>query len=133
MNFLQSVLDQCGKYHRPCVICHSLYMLGFNNSRLMLLRILPNNTSPHGPKLSAAFKFSACQKIVLPEDSVSCLTKGIAWICINPSHAMTPFDAPGKQAISPFLTAFSTHLDNCLPFLSNLKIVVCRLFQFERV
>ena len=37
------------------------------------------------------------------------------------------------SAISPFPTTFSTHFNNCLPFLSNFKIAVCKLFQFRRV
>ena len=37
------------------------------------------------------------------------------------------------QAISPFPTVFSTHLENFLPFSSVLKIVVCSVFQFGRV
>ena len=62
------------------------------------------------------------------------------------SHAMTPFDAPGKQAfrkhcgkrrncslraIFPFPTVFSTHLDNFLPFLSNLKLSSANSFSLE--
>ena len=53
------------------------------------------------------------------------------------SHTMTPFDAPGKQAlrkhcgkrrncssraISPLPTVFSTRLENCLVFSSNSKL-----------
>ena len=58
---------------------------------------------------------------------------------------MTPFDAPGKQAfwkqsekekllatsISPFTTVFSTHLDNFLPFSSNLKLLSANSFSLE--
>ena len=36
-------------------------------------------------------------------------------------------------AISLFPTVFSTNLDNFMPFSSNLKCVVCKLFQFRRV
>ena len=44
---------------------------------------------------------------------------------------MTPFDTPGKQAISPFPTVFSTHLDNILPFSSNLKLSCAKSFNSE--
>ena len=55
---------------------------------------------------------------------------------------MTPFDAPGKQnllktlwekerIISPFPTVFSIHLDNFLPFLSNLKLLSANSFSLE--
>ena len=59
---------------------------------------------------------------------------------------MTPLDAPGKQAfwkhcgkrrnysqraISPFPTVFSTHLDNFLPFSSNLKLSSANSFSLE--
>ena len=47
------------------------------------------------------------------------------------SDTMTPFDAPGKQAISPFPTVFSTHLDSFLPFLSNLKLLSTNSFSLE--
>ena len=62
------------------------------------------------------------------------------------SHTVTPFDAPGKQAfwkhcgkrrncslraISPFPTVFSTHLDNFLPFSSNLKLSSANSFNLE--
>ena len=62
------------------------------------------------------------------------------------SHTMTPFEACGKQAfgkhcgkrrncslraISPFPTVFSTHLDNLLAFLSNLKLSSANSFSFE--
>ena len=46
------------------------------------------------------------------------------------SHT-TPFDAPGKQAISPFPTVFSTHSDNFLPFSSNLKLSSANFFSLE--
>ena len=62
------------------------------------------------------------------------------------SHTMTPFDAPGKQAlwkhcwkrrncskraISPFPTVFSTCLDSFLPFSSNLKLSSANSFSLE--
>ena len=62
------------------------------------------------------------------------------------SHTMTPFDAPGKQAfwkhcgkrrncslraISPFPSAFSSRLDNFLPFSSNLKLSSANSLSLE--
>ena len=53
---------------------------------------------------------------------------------------MTPFDAPGKQtfentvgkgAISPSPTMFSTHLDNFLPFPSDLKLSSANSFSLR--
>ena len=53
---------------------------------------------------------------------------------------MTPFNAPGKQSfentvgkgeIAPFPTVFSTHLDNFLPFSSNLKLSSANSFSLE--
>ena len=63
------------------------------------------------------------------------------------SHTMTPFDAPGKQAfrkhcgkrrnclseaISPFLTVFSTHLDNFLTFSSNVKLLSANSLSLDQ-
>ena len=59
---------------------------------------------------------------------------------------MTPFDTPGKQAFwkhwekekllvtSNFLSfplVYSTHLDNFLPFSSNLKLSSAKSFSLE--
>ena len=35
------------------------------------------------------------------------------------------------QAISPFPTVFSTHLDNFLPFLLNMKLLSANSFSLE--
>ena len=51
--------------------------------------------------------------------------------CLTHSHTMAPFDVPGKRAISPFPTVFSTHLDNFLPFSSNLKLSSANSFSLE--
>ena len=72
------------------------------------------------------------------------LRSGCKWL--THSHTITPFDAPGKQAfwkhcgkrrycswraISAFPTVFSTHLDNFLPFSSNLKLSSANSFSLE--
>ena len=48
-------------------------------------------------------------------------------------HRKLAEDTVEKREIPPFPTVFSIHLDNFLPFLLQITIVVCKLFQFGRV
>ena len=62
----------------------------------------------------------------LPNDKMLDLSKLKAFADnrLTHSHTMIPFDAPGKQASW-------THLDNFLPFSSNLKLLSANFFSLE--
>ena len=46
-------------------------------------------------------------------------------------RAISPFPTVFSVAISPFPTVFSTHLDNFLPFSSDLKLSYANSFSLE--
>ena len=89
--------------------------------------------------LSFIYNLQTHDPVCLQDDSIT-------FTRLSNFHTMTPFDAPGKhalwkhcgkrrncsqRAISPFPTVFSTHLDNFLPFLSNLKLLSANSFSLE--
>ena len=89
-----------------------------------------HNVSYHFHELFAIFmKFEivVCKLFQFGREENLSFGKGLTH-----SHTMTPFDTPGKQAISPLPSVFYLFREVSGIFI-KFKIVVCRLFQFGPV